>query len=404
LNFNIKNQNKLERIFRLKYFGIFVIIFFFSISVISENYVYAERSIIYKKTLDVKKETIENMLFDMNNYSKLLSSEAKLLDIIEKDDNKEVNILVDVGTCTIQTGLQHSTKNKLHVVNFVSGSLKGSILEILLQETWSFGGIENEGTVVTVDFTIHDIPCVPDFLIGDKVLEFALDKSLVELEHKAKEIQKEIKGNNNHTTESLGKTQNIISENENKVRENAEINSIKTISGTNSLEENVRILAYNIAMEDDPQKQLKLLEKIKNLKENPREEKTKASSELELLEDKTIQQLENHDQSKVNSINENISSMLTINSEEFQIEKYKPKWLVVSGIIDDPKRGNTILLTITKPDETKQILKIFHTKDGYYQTRLFLDSNYPDGIYSINAAYGNKESLVSFQIQSKYFS
>ena len=68
------------------------------------------------------------------------------------------------------------------------------------------------------------------------------------------------------------------------------------------------------------------------------------------------------------------------------------------------KRGNTVLLIITKPDETKQILKIFHTKEGYYQTRLFLDNNYPDETYSINAEYGNKESLVSFQIQSKYFS
>ncbi len=396
MNFSVKYLNNLERIFRLRYFGIFVISFFLFVSIISENYAYAERSITYKKTLDVKKETIENMLYDANNYSKLLSSETKLLDVIGKEDSKEVNILIDVGACIIQTGLQHSAKNNLHVINFVSGSLKGSILDISLQETWSFDGTENEGTIVTINFTIQDIPCVPDFLIGDKVLEFALDKSLVKLEHKAKEIQKELNDSNNHAMKPSEKTQNINSQNENNiVKENTE---------TNSLEENVRILSYNIAMEDDPQKQLKLLEKVKNLKELPREEKTKDNSELKLSEDETKQYLENNDQNKVNSIDEDISSMLTINSKKFEIEKYKPKWLVVSGIIDEPKRGNTVLLTITKPDETNQILKIFHTKDGYYQTRLSLDNSYPDGIYSINAVYGNNESSVFFQIQSKHFS
>jgi len=419
LNFNTKYQNCLKKSFNLKYFGIFLIIFFFSISVIEKNDVYAERGITYEKTLDVKKETIENMLFDVNNYSKLLSSDTKLLDIIEKDDRKEIKILVDIGACTIQTGLQHSTKNDLHIVNFVSGSLKGSTLEILLQETWSFDGIENEGTSVTIDFTILDIPCVPDFLVGDDILEFALDKSLVELEHKAKEIQKEINITNNHTKKHFEMKQNIYSDDVNDVRDNRQTNSIKTISSTNSIEENVRVLAYDIAIEDNPQKQLELLERIKHLKKLQIDEKTK---ELELSEKKTLiadnsnvhfinhedviqeeskKALENNDHGKVNSLNKDISSMLIINSDKFQIEKYKPNWLEISGMIDEPKRGNTVLLTIMKPDETKQILKVFHTKDGYYQTKLFLDNNYPDGTYSITAAYDNEESTTFFQVQSK---
>lgn len=419
MNFNTKYQNCLKKSFNLKYFGIFLIIFFFSISVIEKNDVYAERGITYEKTLDVKKETIENMLFDVNNYSKLLSSDTKLLDIIEKDDRKEIKILVDIGACTIQTGLQHSTKNDLHIVNFVSGSLKGSTLEILLQETWSFDGIENEGTSVTIDFTILDIPCVPDFLVGDDILEFALDKSLVELEHKAKEIQKEINITNNHTKKHFEMKQNIYSDDVNDVRDNRQTNSIKTISSTNSIEENVRVLAYDIAIEDNPQKQLELLERIKHLKKLQIDEKTK---ELELSEKKTLiadnsnvhfinhedviqeeskKALENNDHGKVNSLNKDISSMLIINSDKFQIEKYKPNWLEISGMIDEPKRGNTVLLTIMKPDETKQILKVFHTKDGYYQTKLFLDNNYPDGTYSITAAYDNEESTTFFQVQSK---
>lgn len=40
-------------------------------------------------------------------------------------------------------------------------------------------------------------------------------------------------------------------------------------------------------------------------------------------------------------------------------------------MIDEPKRENTVLLTIMKPDETKQILKVFHTKTDIIKQSYF---------------------------------
>ena len=92
--------------------------------------------------------------------------------------------------------------------------------------------------------------------------------------------------------------------------------------------------------------------------------------------------------------------MLNINSNEFKTQKYKPSRLEISGNIENAKRGNTVLLTITKPDSTTQTLKVFHTKDGYYQTKLFLDSKFSNGQYFIKATYNENQESTSFRINT----
>ncbi|MDX1595562.1 MAG: hypothetical protein R3327_01335 [Nitrosopumilaceae archaeon] len=354
--------------------------------------------------MDVKKETLEKILLNKNSFSNFISTDAKILDIKERNGESEIFVKVDASACIINTSFVHKFDKNLHIINFVSGNLKDSILTISLDKTWGFDGTEDTGTIVITNFLINDIPCVPDFLVGNDIIKFALDKGLVELEKKAKEFEKK----NYSTKQNVESKKPDINQSSKytDLEKDIEITPTMNKEPTSDviLANKIRTLAFDIANEKDAERQLELLEKIGKLRVllEDNEEKSEFNKNTKLVTKtekiSNVQLTKSKNDENAHSKNQSFS-MLNINSNEFKIEKYKPNWLEISGNIENPKRGNTVLLTITKPDSTTQSLKIFHTKDGYYQTKLFLDSKFPEGKYVVEATYNEKKDSSNFQVR-----
>jgi hypothetical protein len=94
------------------------------------------------------------------------------------------------------------------------------------------------------------------------------------------------------------------------------------------------------------------------------------------------------------------SGAIQLNNYRFEKSPYKTIRVDVSGMVDDPKTGTNVILTITKPDHTSFDLKGIVTKSGDFSVPLMLDANSASGQYVITAKYNNVETgTASFIIE-----
>ena len=89
-----------------------------------------------------------------------------------------------------------------------------------------------------------------------------------------------------------------------------------------------------------------------------------------------------------------------------EVEKYKQQTIRIIGDIskDVFLKGVPVYLTIFKPDLTTEVLKIFPTRKGHFETILLFDHNSLRGFYNIEAYYldnHDKNVDVSFEVVDK---
>ena len=91
---------------------------------------------------------------------------------------------------------------------------------------------------------------------------------------------------------------------------------------------------------------------------------------------------------------------ITINTDVLFASRYSKSSLVISGMINDQMGGHPVVILITKPDGKTFEIRTIPGKNGYYETTLNIDSNYPIGIYRIDAKYiKEKSNSVWFTIK-----
>lgn len=94
------------------------------------------------------------------------------------------------------------------------------------------------------------------------------------------------------------------------------------------------------------------------------------------------------------------SGAIQLNNYRFEKSPYKPIRVEVSGMVDDPKTGTYVILTITKPDQTFFDLKGIITKRGEFTVPFTLDTSSLTGQYVVMAKYNNAEvGIASFIVE-----
>jgi len=78
---------------------------------------------------------------------------------------------------------------------------------------------------------------------------------------------------------------------------------------------------------------------------------------------------------------------ISIDGDVFSILGDDSELLQISGNIEDPKSGVRVNIDVTYPDGTINKIETIPNNDGFYTTILFLDQNWQEGLYTINANY-----------------
>ena len=94
------------------------------------------------------------------------------------------------------------------------------------------------------------------------------------------------------------------------------------------------------------------------------------------------------------------TQFLRVNDSVYMLPEYdQKKEIKISGHIVDYKRGTGLNLKIIKPDNTIDEQVIHATKDGYFDTRLYLKHDSLVGVYKISAIYYDVEiGSFSFEV------
>lgn len=159
-----------------------VLTFVIVLSLSFDNQVFAERTIIVEKTLDIEKDKLQETLVDLENYEKIFPQYVKSATIIDTNDETTIaRLKLDTGFVPISVDAEViNLENGENEIRVLSGDLKGSTITTKLEKTWSYNGIPNMGTSIVVDLTLE----VSGFLalvglVTDDLIKYSIDKSLL---------------------------------------------------------------------------------------------------------------------------------------------------------------------------------------------------------------------------------
>jgi len=156
-----------------------------SIIILGISPVFAEQYITFQKTLDVKKNILQDTLIDIRNYEKVFPDFVKSVDVLDKSEERTLTeIYLGFGLIPLHVEVEHIIIDKnIHELNVISGDLKGTKVTTTLKKTWGFNGLAEEATIVQVEMSLQ----VSGFLawlgiIDEKLVLYALDSSLLSLQ------------------------------------------------------------------------------------------------------------------------------------------------------------------------------------------------------------------------------
>jgi len=97
---------------------------------------------------------------------------------------------------------------------------------------------------------------------------------------------------------------------------------------------------------------------------------------------------------------------MTISQNVIEVNSYDREIVKISGKISEEEffRGLPVIITIHKPDQTVEVLKITSTQIGYFETLVIFDKNSIRGIYHISASYVqhvDRDMDITFEVVSK---
>ncbi len=97
---------------------------------------------------------------------------------------------------------------------------------------------------------------------------------------------------------------------------------------------------------------------------------------------------------------------MIISQKVIEVNSYDREIVKISGKISEEEffRGLPVIITIHRPDQTVEVLKITSTQVGYFETLMIFDKNSIRGIYHISASYVqhvDRDMDITFEVVSK---
>ena len=97
---------------------------------------------------------------------------------------------------------------------------------------------------------------------------------------------------------------------------------------------------------------------------------------------------------------------INVSPKIVEIDRYETQMLKISGDVSNEElhRGHPVMITVYRPDQSVQVLKITTTGSGFFETFLIFDKDSPRGLYRISASYiehVDKSMDVTFEVRSK---
>ena len=156
----------------------------FSIMVISatQQPAFADRTIYFNKVFDINKDSLEQVIGDLKNMPKVFPDFIESVEYSNNEEKKLAKIALNLNGFHIYPQIKYSQPNQgWHIVQVVSGDLKGTKLFTKFDETWGFDGTPNQGTIVNIELNLR-YSGISSFLgiVSDKTLEYSLDRFLIE--------------------------------------------------------------------------------------------------------------------------------------------------------------------------------------------------------------------------------
>jgi len=156
----------------------------FSIMVISatQQPAFADRTIYFDKVLDINKDSLEQVMGDLKNMPKIFPDFIESVEYSNNEEKKLAKIALNLNGFHVYPQIKYSQPSQgWHIVQVVSGDLKGTKLFTKFDETWGFDGSPNQGTIVNIEMNLR-YSGISSFLgiVSDKTLEYSLDRFLIQ--------------------------------------------------------------------------------------------------------------------------------------------------------------------------------------------------------------------------------
>jgi len=97
---------------------------------------------------------------------------------------------------------------------------------------------------------------------------------------------------------------------------------------------------------------------------------------------------------------------INVSPKIVEVDRHETKMIQISGTISDDEflKGHPVLITIHRPDQSVQVLRIRTTDKGFFQVPMVFDNDSTRGLYRISVSYiehVDKSMDVTFEVRSK---
>lgn len=365
-------------------------------------------------TIDVKKSTMDDVYSDINQFTKSFG-DAKVYNIRTEGSNTFATLEIPLPMVSDLKSDVKFSKSSKYLVEFLTGKLADSKLYISLSVIDGYDGTKNAGSLITFNFQVKKIPCYfMGFICASASdFEYALDKGLDLLEPIAKATQLKLDQTSSSQNNPKQSTQTETKEAGLRGPPVVDSDGDGISDGFDKCKFEKE--TYNGYLDSDgcpdkipPINELHVIDSdedgIIDSKDLCKFAKETYNGYLDYdgCPDKVPQATIPIAPTTVQAIKKELPSTFSIfrvERGEYTISKYSTTEVSLMGKIEGPGRGESIELTIKKPDGSVEKVYSLIASSGNFGNVIVLDGKSPPGLYSVVARNENKLSeTISFQV------
>jgi len=157
--------------------GLFSVILIFN-----SQPVFADRNINYEKILDIDKDALEAVFEDLKILPEIFPDFVKSVESSNNDNKKVAKIVLNLNGFHFYPKVQYSIPSDgTHLIQVISGDLRGTKINTSLEKTWGFDGTANKGTIANMQLDLKQSGLSSVLgIIPDKVVLYSVDRFLVD--------------------------------------------------------------------------------------------------------------------------------------------------------------------------------------------------------------------------------
>jgi len=141
----------------------------------------AARQLVLEKVVDVNKNALQETLVDPSNLKDIFPDYIKSVESTKVQDNKNLaKLVLGLNGFNVNSEVEYTKlPNENHIVEVITGDLRGTKLTTTLKETWGFDGTPNQGTIVNIKMTLQYSGILSFLgLLSNEAFLYSLDYSL----------------------------------------------------------------------------------------------------------------------------------------------------------------------------------------------------------------------------------